>query len=338
MFLDIQGASFDNIIPQILQEDLREIGVPALIRKFIANVTLERNAHFIVNGELKGPYKIRAGTLQGAILSPLFFNLYLRKIGQCVGQKVHILQYADDLVIFTTSKNVETAAERIQSTLNDISSFLGEKGLTLSPSKSKIMLFNRKRANFTWNNNINIQGDLVPRVTSARFLGIIFDEKLKGKAHLQYLNLKCRKLVDIISTLTGVKWGSHPSLLLNLYKAAIRSVIDYGCQTYCFKGNTMFDNRNLNQLFLKLARLQYRAIRTALGLRKSTPINVLLSEARELIMRDRTLFLTSKFIFRSLSRSNSLTIRYLTQLTYSMKSQIHKVKIMKDFQRLNHLY
>lgn len=72
-FIDIQGA-FDNVILAILLDDLASIGVPAQTRKFIANITIERYAHFIVNGELTEPYKVHKDTPQGSILSPLLFS------------------------------------------------------------------------------------------------------------------------------------------------------------------------------------------------------------------------------------------------------------------------
>lgn len=45
---------------------------------------------------------------------------------------------------------------------------------------------------------------------------------------MSFLIQKCGRLVDVISALAGVKWGSHPSLLLTVYRSALRSVIEYG--------------------------------------------------------------------------------------------------------------
>jgi len=47
-FLDIAGA-FDNVIPSILFEDLREIGLPAKICKFVANLLSKRQIYSINN-------------------------------------------------------------------------------------------------------------------------------------------------------------------------------------------------------------------------------------------------------------------------------------------------
>jgi len=45
-------------------------------------------------------------TPQGSILSSLLFNLYLRNIEQFLHKDTRILQYADDLVLFSTNANL----------------------------------------------------------------------------------------------------------------------------------------------------------------------------------------------------------------------------------------
>lgn len=63
-----------------------------------------------------------------------------------------------------------------------------------------------------------------------------------------------------------------------LYKSLIRSIIDYGIYIYIPK--------DLN-LALKLERGQFLGLRTALGYRNSTPNNVILAEAKIVLLRER---------------------------------------------------
>jgi len=53
-FLDIKGA-FDNVVPNILIQDLINIGIPARIRMFILNLICEKQLHFVIDGNLVGP-------------------------------------------------------------------------------------------------------------------------------------------------------------------------------------------------------------------------------------------------------------------------------------------
>jgi len=92
VFLDIADA-FDNVIPQILVQDLRITGFLAHVCKFIQNLLFERFIFYTQNGDLLSPLITHKGTSQGSILSPLLFNLYLRKIGACLHRDTQILQY-----------------------------------------------------------------------------------------------------------------------------------------------------------------------------------------------------------------------------------------------------
>jgi len=90
IFLNIAGA-FDNVIPKILLDDLREIGLPARLYKFVENLLSERRIYSVINGTLQPPLTSRKGTPQGSILSPILFNIYLRKISSSLHPDSQIL-------------------------------------------------------------------------------------------------------------------------------------------------------------------------------------------------------------------------------------------------------
>ncbi|TGZ47961.1 hypothetical protein DBV15_10259, partial [Temnothorax longispinosus] len=227
VFLDIAGA-FDNVDPFILLEDLQRKGVPAVIRYFIANLLLNRNIFFVRDGNTQGPYYTYKGLPQGSILSPPLYNLYVK--------------------------------DSKRQLLPGVS-----RGLELSPAKSRCVVFTRKRTYQLPKPNILVNGEEIPMATEHRFLGINLDNKLTGKPHMKYLINKGKRIASILTMLAGTKWGSHPQLLLSLYRAVFRGAIEYGAVVFQFKGN--------KQLFLALQRLQWKLIRNAMGYRVSTPIN-----------------------------------------------------------------
>ncbi|XP_018378524.1 PREDICTED: uncharacterized protein LOC108771118 [Trachymyrmex cornetzi] len=223
-FLDITSA-FDNVDPYILLEDLKDIGVPALFRKFVENLISIRTMFFVVDGESQGPYMAYKGIPQGSTLSPLLFDIYLRNL-------VHF----------------------------------------------------------------------------QRFLGVILDSSLKGGHHLKYLIEKGKKISRIMATLSGVTWGSHPGLLLSdlLYRSIFRSAVEYGCRYFTWSSSA--------PNYLKLVRFQYRVIRGAMGYRISTPINVMLAEAKEISFDIRLNLNTSRFIYKAMASRFSLVYRSLEEM------------------------
>ncbi len=89
-------------------------------------------------------YSTLAGTPQGGVASPVIANLALDgleevarsavpRVGRQTRPKVHVIRYADDFIITAASKEMLT--ERV---LPAVEAFLAERGLRLSPEKSKI--------------------------------------------------------------------------------------------------------------------------------------------------------------------------------------------------------
>lgn len=104
--------------------------------------------------------------------------------------------------------------------------------------------------------------------------------------------------MNMIKYLRGTWWGSDPVTLLTFYKSYVRSIVDYGIFVY-------FPNKK--DLSDKLEKIQYSAIRFALGYRNTTPTNILLSESKLTFIKDRALFLCENFFFKTMSNSNLLS-------------------------------
>jgi len=131
-FLDIKGA-FDNVVPNILIQDLEDTGIPARIGMFVYNLISSRSLHFVVEGNKIGPFLAYKGTPQESTLSPLLFDIYLRKITSCIHHNTRIILYTDDITIYSTSSNPIVAFQSIQKSLDGISEFFKYRGLEVFP-------------------------------------------------------------------------------------------------------------------------------------------------------------------------------------------------------------
>jgi RNA-directed DNA polymerase len=119
---------FDTIPHERLMSCLRE--------RIADGSVLSLIAQFLKAGILDGmtEWTPEAGAPQGAVLSPLLSNVYLNPLDHLVTQRgFEMVRYADDFVILC-----RTAAEAEQA-LELVREWVAENGLTLHPTKTKIV-------------------------------------------------------------------------------------------------------------------------------------------------------------------------------------------------------
>ncbi|XP_018367425.1 PREDICTED: uncharacterized protein LOC108763958 [Trachymyrmex cornetzi] len=108
VFVDIKSA-FDNVLPHVLLQDLCKLDFPPRLLSFISNFISHRSVQFVSQGSISEPRSALKGTPQGSVLSPTLFNLYLRNVNEVLDSDTELLQFADDIVIFSSLKDTEAA-------------------------------------------------------------------------------------------------------------------------------------------------------------------------------------------------------------------------------------
>ncbi|CAD6233143.1 GSCOCG00012246001-RA-CDS, partial [Cotesia congregata] len=176
--------------------------------------------------------------------------------------------------------------------------------LQLSPEKTKIIIFTHNDYN-PRDISFTIKDVTVKPTTSAKFLGITLDQKLTFEDHYSNILTKINKVFPLIKSLCGTKWGAAPATLLNIYRALIRTKIEYGSHIM---------NAISSKLFSKLEKVQNKAIRTSMGLRISTPINSMMAEGGEIPLKIRLKDLSDRYTLKSLSTTNNPVINTLRTL------------------------
>lgn len=144
LFLDLKGA-FPSVVPSILIQDLKEIGLPWQTCRFIYSSIACKNIHFKVNGTTISPRTQTLGLPQGIILSPINFAIYTRNLYSVITKGYIIIEFADDIVISCRSADIEYILVSLQTCLNNLSTYLSERGLDICPEKTQLVFFTNKR-------------------------------------------------------------------------------------------------------------------------------------------------------------------------------------------------
>ena len=119
---------------------------------------------------------------------------------------------------------------------------------------------------------ILLNGVPIKNVKNAKFLGLVFDQKLTFKDHIQKLKEKCFKALNLLKVVAHQSWGADRETTMKLYRALVRSKLDYGSIVYGAAHQSYVN---------KLEPIQNSALRLALGAFKSTYVPSLNAEANE---------------------------------------------------------
>ena len=118
----------------------------------------------------------------------------------------------------------------------------------------------------------HLYGSPIPVLEESKFLGILFDRKLRFIPHIKYLKAKCLKALNLLKVLYHTSWGADQTTLLKLYRSLVWSKLDYGCIIY----------GSARKLYLQmLDPIHNQEFRLALGAFRTSPVASLYVEADE---------------------------------------------------------
>ena len=178
--------------------------------------------------------------------------------------------------------------------------------MSISTEKSSYLIFTRKSKKL--NLDLRLFNHILPASNSAKFLGIIFDEKLSFRKYIDEIKAKCSSRLNLIKILSNKKWCLSQSTLGTLYKSLVGSIIDYS-----FPCLNLLSNESLRRLQV----IQNTAIRSILKLKIETPLDLLhhlASNKLNIHRTDNRLFdLNEKYISNGLKNSVPLVVRMIKE-------------------------
>ena len=224
VFIDLSKA-YDVVWHMGLLYKLLKCGFKGRLLRWIREFLTERSFSVLSEGEYSESHKIKSGLPQGSILSPLLFNVMLSDLPKL--ERVTFMEYADDLTFYAVGDDISQVKLLIQEQLNELQIWARQWGFKMNPSKTTAMLFTNRRQVLP--PVIKLAGEPVLFVTSHKFLGLTLDSpKLSYRNHIQNLKTALIPSVNILKMLSYKHWGADKKSLIRIYKALVRSKIDYG--------------------------------------------------------------------------------------------------------------
>ena len=292
VFLDLKRA-FETISRPLLLQTLKRFGIVGTAYKWFESYLCDRTQKTRFDNFESDSTANTLGVPQGSVLGPILFIIYINDMKRVL-RFCDINLFADDTVLFIAAKNLDEAVAHLNEDLHYLAKWLKFKQLKLNIGKTKYLIISS--ANSRPNVNIVIDGETIERVNELKYLGVIIDDKLTFKSHIDNVIKKMAKKYGILCRLKNeLTVGSK----IQLYKSIISPHIDF-CPSILFLANST--------QMLRLQRLQNRVMRLILKCNRYTSSSFMLDALQWLSVKQRVYFLTMVFLYKIF---NDMLPRYL---------------------------
>ena len=130
------------------------------------------------------------------------------------------------------SASADTIERHLQQAVNAIQEWATRNGFKFAAHKCKVVHFTAPRSKVKRLPSMRIGNIPLPVEESTKFLGLWWDSHISFKKHISVLKTHCKEAFNLMRVVAHLKWGGDRDTLLMLYRAIVRSKLDYGCIVY----------------------------------------------------------------------------------------------------------
>ena len=187
------SKAFDKVWQKGFLYKLKSMSISGELYNLLENYLSGRFQRLVLNGQTSSWAPVLAGVPLGFIMGPLLFLVYINNLPS--KWKSNVKLFADDTSLFTAVKDKNDSANILRNDLQLISTWAYNWKMLFNPDSSKPtqeVLFLRKKK-IQVHPTITLNNVRVERVSYQKYLGILLDEKLNFKQHIDIAISKVNK-------------------------------------------------------------------------------------------------------------------------------------------------
>lgn len=245
VFLDISKA-FDSISQDLLLKKMNKIGIRDEILNWFSSYLKDRKQTVKINSTISDPMTISFGVPQGSTLGPTLFLIYINDLTK-LGIDGTVVTFADDTALLLHDQNWQDLANKTNTSLQTVKTWLNDNLLTLNTRKTKYITFSIDHRQQPTDQIITIHDCTDSRpceckplesTYTIKYLGVHIDCFRRWNVHIDLLAKKVRQLIYIFKNIRNVL---DPRTIMTIYYGLAQSIITYGILTWGAAARTIVD-------------------------------------------------------------------------------------------------
>uniref|UniRef100_A0A672GN57 Reverse transcriptase domain-containing protein n=1 Tax=Salarias fasciatus TaxID=181472 RepID=A0A672GN57_SALFA len=194
VFVDLQKA-FDTLDHDILLYKLYKYGIRGVAHKWVKSYLKDRKQFVQINDIKSKNGNVTCGVPQGSVLGPVLFLLYINDI-DTASSLLKCILFADDTTLYYAGDNINEVLEIVEKEFQNVIKWFNTNKLSLNISKTKYMIFSYRRTDV--DTTLTVEGIEIERTNEIKFLGVLLDEQLTWKSHIEYVKTKISQTIAVL--------------------------------------------------------------------------------------------------------------------------------------------
>ena len=217
------SAAFDLVDHVLLVKRLRQVGLPIIIVDIIKIWLQNRSFYCDIRGTASFLRPITHGTVQGSILGPVLFAVFISGIYDSVE---NLTTYADDNFLLNHHKQKEVLIQNTVEGATSVIEWLESNGMIVNTDKTEICIFHIRDYQQC---EIKLSGNSIKVSSSIKVLGVIFDSKLNWSEQVRHAVNKANKAKQGLAL---IRHYFNQEEMMKLTTAYFYSTLYYGSKIW----------------------------------------------------------------------------------------------------------
>ena len=293
-YIDISKA-FGRVWHKGLLFKLKEHGIGDNLLTWLTSYLNNRKQKVVIQASESSLLPLKAGVLQGSVLGPLLFIIYVNDITQSLLSLTRI--YEDDSSLFYSATSLQDLEGILNHDLTVVSKWAKQRLVDFNQNKTEAVIFSTKRD--LGESELIFESTKIRIVDQHKHLGLTLSSSAQWNDHINDSLETASKVIHIMRRL---QFTLTCAALNQIYLSYVRPILEYASIVWDGCSKTSSDS---------FEKLQNEAARIVTGLTRSVSLEKLNKECGWETLESRRKSFKLHFMFKV---SNNLVPHYVEEL------------------------